>query len=78
MSYEINMFLLQILQTYQARNIASNVETELKNYIYDWCKKCDPEIFISGSRAKQTAISLASDYDYRVIKSVSASDFTLE
>lgn len=66
MSYEINMFLLQILQQYQARNIASNVETELKNYIYNWCQKCDPEIFISGSRAKQTAISVASDYDYFV------------
>lgn len=66
MRYEINMFLLQILQTYQARNITINVETELKNYIYDWCKKCNPEIFISGSRAKQTAISLASDYDYFV------------
>jgi len=60
------MFLLQILQQYQARNIDSNVETELKNYIYNWCQKCDPEIFISGSRAKQTAISLASDYDYFV------------
>lgn len=66
MSYEINIFLQQILQQYQARDIASNVETELKNYIYSWCQKCDPEIFISGSRAKQTAISLASDYDYFV------------
>lgn len=66
MSYEINMYLLQILQKYQARNIASNAEIELKNYIYNWCQKCDPEIFISGSRAKQTAISLASDYDYFV------------
>jgi hypothetical protein len=66
MSYEINMFLLQILQQYQARNIASIVETELKNYISNWCQKCDPEIFISGSRAKQTAIRLASDYDYFV------------
>lgn len=66
MSNDINMFLLQILQQYQARNIASNVETELKNYIYSWCQKCDPEIFISGSRAKQTAISIASDYDYFV------------
>ncbi len=60
------MFLLQILQQYQARNIATNIETELKNYIYGWCQKCDPEIFISGSRAKQTAISVASDYDYFV------------
>jgi len=60
------MYLLQIIQKYQARNITSNVETELKNYIYNWCQKCDPEIFISGSRSKQTAISLASDYDYFV------------
>ncbi len=66
MSYEINMFLLQILQKYQARNIANNVEAELKGYINNWCQKCEPEIFISGSRAKQTAISLASDYDYFV------------
>lgn len=66
MSYKINMLLLQILQKYQTRNIDHNVETELKNYIYNWCQKCDPEIFISGSRAKQTAIRLASDYDYFV------------
>ena len=66
MSYEINMFLQQILRKYQARNIVSNVETELKSYVHNWCQKCEPDIFISGSRAKQTAISLASDYDYFV------------
>lgn len=60
------MYLLQIIQKYQARNITCNVETELKIYIHNWCQKCDPEIFISGSRSKQTAISLASDYDYFV------------
>jgi hypothetical protein len=66
MSNEINMYLLQILQKYQVRNIVSNVETELKNYLFSWCQKCDPEIFLSGSRSKQTAISLVSDYDYFV------------
>ncbi len=64
MNREINMYLLQILQKYQARNIADDARNELKNYIYNWCKKCNPEIFLSGSRAKGTAISLASDYDY--------------
>ena len=58
------MYLLQILQKYQARTISSRVEAELRSYIYNWCKKCSPEIFLSGSRAKRTAISLASDYDY--------------
>jgi len=29
-------------------------------------QKCNPEIFVSGSRSKQTAISIASDYDYFV------------
>jgi len=60
------MILQQILQKYQARNIASNIETELINYIYGWCRECEPEIFLSGSRSKQTAIRLASDYDYFV------------
>lgn len=64
MNNELNMYLWQILQKYQSRNITSNIETELKNYISSWCQKCDPEIFLSGSRSKQTAISLASDYDY--------------
>lgn len=64
MSNGTNMYLVQILQKYQARTILSASETELSNYLYNWSHKCDPDIFISGSRAKQTAISMASDYDY--------------
>lgn len=64
MSNEANNYLIPILQKYQARNIVTSAENELRQYLYNWSQKCDPDIFISGSRAKQTAISLASDYDY--------------
>lgn len=68
MSNEINMYLLQILQKYQARDLArySDVISQLKNTLKTWAGSCFVEIINSGSRAKGTAISLASDVDYLV------------
>ena len=43
MSGNINTYLLQILKKYQARTISSKVEAELKSYIHNWCKKCNPK-----------------------------------
>ncbi|OGS20967.1 MAG: hypothetical protein A2252_04555 [Elusimicrobia bacterium RIFOXYA2_FULL_39_19] len=65
---EIDMYLNQILQKYSARNLLgylaalSQLETTLK----DWAATCYVELLISGSLAKGTAISLASDVDYLV------------
>lgn len=68
MSYEINMFLLQILQKYQARDLAnySALIAQLQSILKIWANSCFVEIKNSGSRAKDTAISLASDVDYLV------------
>lgn len=68
MNDELNMFLLQILQKYQARNLInySVVITQLKSTLQTWAGSCFVEIKNSGSRAKDTAISLASDVDYLV------------
>jgi hypothetical protein len=68
MSYEINTYLLQILQKYQTRDLAnySFAITQLKKTIQAWASSCFVEIKNSGSRSKGTAISLASDVDYLV------------
>lgn len=68
MSYESNMYLLQILQKYQARDLTnySIAISQLKSILRTWASSCFVEIKDSGSRAKGTAISLASDVDYLV------------
>lgn len=68
MSNEINTYLLQILQKYQARDITnySLGISQLKITLQTWAGSCFVEIKNSGSRAKNTAISLASDVDYVV------------
>ena len=68
MSTEINMYLLQILQKYQSRDLInySSALSQLKNTLQTWASSCFVEIKNSGSRAKGTAISLASDVDYLV------------
>lgn len=68
MSNDIVMYLLQILQKYQARNLTdySFAISQLKSTIQTWASSCFVEIKDSGSRAKGTAISLASDVDYLV------------
>lgn len=68
MSNEINIFLLQILQKYQARNLInySVIINQLKSTLQTWAGSCFIEIINSGSREKDTAISIASDVDYLV------------
>jgi len=68
MSNEIVMYLQQILQKYQARDLTSHSSaiSQLKTTLQTWASGCFIEIKGSGSRAKGTAISLASDVDYLV------------
>lgn len=68
MSGDINTYLFEILQKYQARNLNAYSE-ELKNLqaiLKLWASSCDVELKSSGSLAKGTAISLASDVDVLV------------
>lgn len=62
------MYLQQILQKYQARNLDNYLValSQLKTNLQSWASGCFLEIKDSGSRAKGTAISLASDIDYLV------------
>lgn len=68
MSNDSVMYLLQILEKYQARDLTnySVAISQLKNTLQTWASSCFIEILNSGSRAKGTAISLASDVDYLV------------
>lgn len=63
-----NDALNQVLQKYQARNLAnySNSIFQLKSTLQNWAGSYLIEILDSGSRAKGTAIALASDVDYLV------------
>lgn len=65
---EINMYLNQILQKYNGRDISgySNTLSQLQTTLKTWASSCYVNILYSGSRAKGTAISLASDVDYLV------------
>lgn len=63
-----NEYLMQILNKYQAKNLysySSQIST-LKSILQSWASSCFSEILESGSRAKGTAIHLASDVDYLV------------
>ena len=62
------MYLIQILQKYQARDLTnySVSISHLKATLQAWASSCFIEIINSGSRAKGTAISLASDVDYLI------------
>jgi len=62
------MYLSSILQKYQARDLTNYFSSisQLKNLLQKWADTCYIEILDSGSRAKGTAISLASDVDYLV------------
>ena len=63
---EINMYLLQILNKYAAKDLAPYAAEilQLKNLLKTWASSCYLEVKDSGSRAKGTAISIASDVDY--------------
>jgi len=65
---EINMYLHQILQKYSAHDLTaySSLLSQLKRTLQTWASSCYVDILNSGSRAKGTAISLASDVDYLV------------
>ncbi len=65
---DVVMYLLQILKKYQKRDLLNHCDaiSQLKNTLQTWASSCFIEIIDSGSRAKGTAISLASDVDYLV------------
>lgn len=65
---EINMYLNQILQKYKGRDISgySNALSQLQTTLKTWASSCYVNLLYSGSRAKGTAISIASDVDYLV------------
>jgi hypothetical protein len=62
------MYLYQILQKYAAHDLSAYSESlsQLGNTLKIWASSCYVGILNSGSRAKGTAISLASDVDYLV------------
>jgi hypothetical protein len=68
MSDDVVIYLIQILQKYQARDLINHsvALSQLKTNLQTWASSCFVEIKNSGSRAKGTAISLASDMDYLV------------
>jgi hypothetical protein len=65
---ESNMYLQQILIQYQARSLNGHTGyiLQLKSDLRGWAGGCYLDIIDSGSRAKGTAISRASDVDYLV------------
>ena len=62
------MYLYRILQKYIARDLTAHSAafSKLQNELRVWASSCYVNILDSGSRAKGTAISLASDVDYLV------------
>lgn len=65
---ESDMYLFQILQKYNPRNLVnySHPIFQLKNMLKTWANGCYVDILESGSRAKGTAISIASDVDFLI------------
>jgi hypothetical protein len=65
---ESNMYLQTILNKYAARSLDGHLLQimMLKNDLKKWAGDCYLNILDSGSRAKGTAISLASDVDYLI------------
>lgn len=61
-------YLFGILQKYAARDLTAHLAAilQLKKTLQSWPHTCFVAILDSGSRAKDTAISLASDVDYLV------------
>jgi len=60
------MYLDNILQKYSARNSNNEDIVNLKSILREWAHECYIDILDSGSRAKNTAISISSDFDYVV------------
>lgn len=65
---EVDNYLYRILQNYTPEDLSLySVEiNQLKNILTTWASTCYLDILESGSRAKGTAISIASDLDYLV------------
>lgn len=63
-----NQYLQSILQKYKCRDLNNYIFSiaELKTLLKEWASSCFIETKNSGSRAKWTAISRASDVDYFV------------
>lgn len=71
-----NEYLQQILHKYEARDLSpyNSTLSQLISILQNWASKCYLNILLSGSRAKGTAISLASDLDYFVSLSNNCND----
>lgn len=69
-------YLEKILWKYRARDLSaySNSISNLKGILQTWANTCYLNILDSGSKAKGTAISLASDVDYLVSLSSSCNE----
>jgi hypothetical protein len=65
---ENNVYLYQLLQKYEPKDLGSyNFHlNQLKSLLKTWANTCYVAIHDSGSRAKGTAIALASDVDFLV------------
>lgn len=65
---KINMYLYKILQKYKKRDLICHTHTinQLQEALKKWASTCHIDIFTSGSLAKETAVSLASDVDYLI------------
>jgi len=63
-----NEYIRYILKKYQPRDLTaySPELIELKKYVINWAGASFLKIINSGSRSKQTAISLSSDVDYLI------------
>lgn len=63
-----NIYLQSILNKYAPRSLSNYAQKilTLKSDLKNWASPCFIEILNSGSRAKGTAISLASDVDYLI------------
>ena len=61
-----NNYLMQVLNKYQVKDLSlySAKINGLHQILKTWVDSCLIEIKVSGSRAKGTAIHLASDVDY--------------
>ena len=64
----VNDYLEWIIARYQAQDLSGHASklNELKKKLESWASGCFINIHQSGSRAKNTAISIASDVDYLV------------
>lgn len=63
-----NEYLNQVLLQYKPADLSTHISTilHLKTNLVAWANTCHLGVLDSGSRAKGTAISLASDVDYLV------------